>query len=158
MKIITTPALSDQQKQTALNIWNTEYPVRLLMPDMNEFDAFINTLINPQYYLLTNETDEIVGWAATFSIEPVRCFFIMLAGSIHGKGYGSLLLNELKKDESQLFGWAIDHNDDIKANGEPYPSPINFYRKNGFTINVDLRLENEQLSAVNILWNAETGG
>ena len=157
MKTITTPILSDQQKQAALNIWNAEYPVRLLMPGMDEFDAFINTLIKPKHYLLINETDEIVGWAAAFSIEPVRCFFIMLASSIHGKGHGTLLLNELKKDGTQLFGWAIDHDTDVKENGEPYPSPINFYRKNGFTINTDLRLENEQLSAVNILWNTETG-
>jgi len=152
MKIITTSTLSDQQKQAALNIWNAEYPVRLLMPGMDEFDAFINPLINPKHYLLINEIDEIIGWAATFSIEPVRCFFIMLSGSVHGKGYGALLLNELKKDGTRLFGWAIDHSGDIKADGEPYPSPINFYRKNGFTINTDLRLENEQLSAVNILW------
>lgn len=156
MKIITTTNLSNQQKQAALNIWNTEYPVRLLMPGMDNFDAFINPLINQKHYLLINETDEIIGWAATFSIEHVRCFFIMLSGSVHGKGYGTLLLNELKKDGTQLFGWAIDHDTDIKANGELYPSPINFYRKNGFTINEDLRLENDQLSAVNILWAAET--
>jgi GNAT superfamily N-acetyltransferase len=157
MKIITTPALSDHQKQTALKIWNAEYPIRLVMPGMDEFDAFINPLINPKHYLLITENEEIVGWAATFSIETARCFFIMLSGSVHGKGYGTLLLNELKHNEVQLFGRAIDHDTDLKANGTPYPSPINFYRKNGFTINNELRLENEQLSAVNILWNAETG-
>lgn len=157
MKIITTPILSDHQKQAALKIWNTEYPVRLLMPGMDELDAFINPLINPKHYLLINEVNEIVGWAATFSRETARCFFIILSGSIHGKGYGTLLLNEIKKDEKQLFAWAIDHDNDVKANGEPYASPIKFYRKNEFTINEGLRLENEQLSAVNILWNAETG-
>jgi len=157
MKTITTTTLSDQQKQAALNIWNTEYPVRLLMPGMDEFDAFINTLINPKHYLLINETSEIAGWAATFSIETTRCFFIMLSGSVHGKGHGTLLLNELKKDGTQLFGWAIDHDNDIKADGKPYPSPISFYRKNDFTINTDLRLENEQLSAVNILWSGKSG-
>ena len=58
----------------------------------------------------------------------------------------------LKNDGDQLFGWAIDHDNDIRADGRPYPSPIAFYKKNGFVINNDLRLENEQLSAVNILW------
>ncbi|MDB4918881.1 GNAT family N-acetyltransferase [Mucilaginibacter sp.] len=157
MKIITTHTLSNHQKQAALKIWNAEYPVRLLIPGMDEFDAFINPLINPKHYLLINDADEIVGWAATFSIETARCFLIMLSGTFHGKGHGTLLLNELKKNETQLFGWAIDHNNDVKANGNSYPSPINFYLKNGFAINNDLRLENEQLSAVNILWTAETG-
>jgi GNAT superfamily N-acetyltransferase len=157
MKIITLPTLSHPQKATALKLWNAEYPVGLQMPDMTSFDNFLNTLINPKHYLLINEADGISGWASVFLREVAGCFFIMIDGAIHGKGYGTLLLNELKKDEKQLFGWVIDHNNDIKANGEPYPSPINFYRKNGFTINTDLRLENEQLSAVNILWNAETG-
>ncbi|ASU33436.1 GNAT family N-acetyltransferase [Mucilaginibacter xinganensis] len=157
MKIIITPTLSDQQKERVLRIWNAEYPVRLQMPGMDEFDTFLNTLINPKHYLMVSNDDVIIGWGNKYYIGDVTCFFIMLSGEIHGKGYGTTLLNELKKGENQLFGWAIDHDTDVKVNGEPYPSPIHFYRKNGFTINIDLRLENEQLSAVNILWNAKTG-
>lgn len=152
MKIITTSTLSNKQKQAVFNIWNTEYPIRLLIPEIEKFEDFINSLNDQKYYLLVNETDEIIGWATTFYIEAVRCFFIMLSGKFHGKGYGTVLLNELKMDGSQLFGWAIDHNNDVKANGELYPSPITFYLKNGFTVNSGLRLENEKISAVNILW------
>ena len=124
------------------------------MPGIAEFDCFSSTLINPKYYLLLDEGSAIAGWAATFSAGPVRSFFIMLNSAYHGKGYGTILLNELKKEGPQLFAWAIDHNNDVRPDGRPYPSPIDFYLKNGFTVNNELRLENEQLSAVNILWEA----
>jgi len=154
VKIISQTYLTDQQKEATLKIWNTEYPVRLQMSAMADFDAFLNALIAPKYYLLLDD-ENIAGWAATFTAGPVRSFFIMLNGAYHGKGYGTTLLNELKKEGPQLFAWAIDHNNDVKPDGKPYPSPINFYLKNGFTVNNDLRLENEALSAVNILWEAK---
>jgi hypothetical protein len=152
MKIITTPTLSDEQKKSALKIWNTEYPIKLQLPGIAEFDTFLDTLINPTHYLLIDSNDLIIGWANKYYVESITCFFIMISGDVHGKGYGTTLLNELKKGEKQLFGWAIDHNNDVKASGEPYPSPINFYIKNNFTVNNEMRLENELLSAVNILW------
>lgn len=154
MQLITTLILNPEQKQQALTIWNTEYPERLVMPAIADFDEFIDALFNPKYYLLL-DGEIMAGWASTFFINNVRCFFIMLNGIYHGMGYGTMLLNELKNNGDQLFGWAIDHNNDIKADGRLYPSPIDFYKKNGFVINNELRLENETLSAVNILWNAE---
>jgi len=160
MNITTQTHLTDQQKEAALNIWNTEYPVRLHMSAMVDFEAFLAQLTDPKYYLMLAGDDVVAGWAATFTAGPVRSFFIMFNRTYHSKGYGTILLNELKKEGPQLFAWAIDHNDDIKADGRPYSSPINFYLKNGFTVNNELRLENEQLSAVNILWErtAPTAG
>ncbi|RFZ92800.1 N-acetyltransferase [Mucilaginibacter conchicola] len=147
--------LTEQQKQTLLDIWNTEYPKQLCMPGINEFDAYLNSLTNPTYLLLRADDGEIIGWATLFTVETVRCFFIMLKSKMHGKGCGTLLLNALKAKESVLFGWAVDHNRDVKADGTPYPSPVDFYRKNGFTINNELRLETDILSAVNIHWQAD---
>ncbi len=124
------------------------------MAALADFEEFLATLLEPKYYFLL-DNENTAGWAATFTAGPVRSFFIMLHGAYHGKGYGTILLNELKKEGPQLFAWAIDHNNDVKPDGRPYPSPINFYLKNGFTVNNDLRLENEVLSAVNILWQAK---
>ena len=148
-------SLTDTQKETALSIWNMEYPVKLCMPGIAEFNAFLDSLINPGYFLLKDDDTEIIGWATLFSVENVRCFFIMLKSSSHGKGYGTLLLNALKAKENTLFGWAVDHDNNVKADGTPYPSPINFYIKNNFTINNELRLETDVLSAVNIIWQAD---
>lgn len=124
------------------------------MPAMADFEAFLFPLIAPKYYFLL-DNENIAGWAATFTAGTVRSFFIMLNSAYHGKGYGTILLNELQKEGPQLFAWAIDHNNDVKPDSRPYPSPIDFYLKNGFTVNSDLRLENEMLSAVNIFWQAK---
>lgn len=152
MKIITQNHLSPAQKEAALRIWNAEYPVRLHMPAMQHLDDFLDSIFDKTYYLLIADNSAIAGWAAAFITGHVRSFFIMIDGAYHGKGYGTLLLNQIKQDNSKLFAWAIDHNEDVRADGTPYPSPIEFYLKNGFTVNEDLRLENELLSAVNILW------
>jgi GNAT superfamily N-acetyltransferase len=155
MEIVKQTYLTADQKEAALKIWNAEYPARLQMPGMADFDDFLYSLIDAQYYLLIDDDKKIAGWAATFMAGPVTSFFIMLDSAYHGKGYGTNLLAELKKDNQQLFAWAIDHDNDVKAGGTPYPSPINFYLKNGFMVNNDLRLENDVLSAVNILWSSE---
>jgi GNAT superfamily N-acetyltransferase len=147
-------SLTDQQKEVVLGIWNAEYPKQLCMHGLAEFNAFLDTLINPEYFLLITRDGEIIGWAVLFTVETSRRFFIMLKSSAQGKGYGTLLLNTLKAREQSLFGWAVDHDNDVKANGTPYLSPINFYRKNGFIINQGLRLETDVLSAVNIIWRA----
>ena len=122
---------------------------------MEQLDEFLDTLTDKKYYLLLTN-DDIAGWAASFTTGPVRSFFIMIDGAYHGKGYGTQLLDHIKQHNPKLFAWAIDHNEDIKSDGSSYPSPVSFYLKNGFIINEDLRLENELLSAVNILWDAET--
>jgi len=97
LKIVTQTYLTPEQKQAALKIWNSEYPVKLQMPGMDEFDAFLNPLIDTKYYLLI-DAGSIAGWAATFTAGSVRSFFIMLNSAYHGKGYGTILLNELKKE------------------------------------------------------------
>jgi hypothetical protein len=61
-------------------------------------------------------------------------------------------LDELKKNNSVLNGWATDHQNDLKQNKDPYISPIDFYIKNGFVINTSIRIESDKISAVKIRW------
>ncbi len=56
------------------------------------------------------------------------------------------------KKRGNAFVWAIDHNNDIKANGRIYLSPLNFYKKNNFIIHANTRLELEKISAAKIEW------
>lgn len=144
--------LTEQQKQTLLDIWNAEYPQQLCMPGMAEFNAYLSTLINPRYLLLKIGKGEFIGWAASFTRDGMRCFLIMLKSKAQGKGYGALLINALKGKEDALFGWAVDHDRYLKIDGTPYASPLYFYQKNGFTINNKLRLETGILSAVGVSW------
>ena len=59
------------------------------------------------------------------------------------RGLGTKLLELLKEKENILNGWVIDHANYIKQNGEPYPSPLEFYIKNDFNVHSDIRLEIE---------------
>ena len=71
---------------------------------------------------------------------------------MQGKGFGMLLLDELKKNKLILNGWVIDHQNYLKQNKEPYLSPLFFYTKNGFLVENDIRIENDKISAVKIRW------
>ena len=71
---------------------------------------------------------------------------------MHHKGFGTLLLNELKKNNTVLNGWVTDHQNDVKQNKESYLSPIEFYSKNGFSVSKNIRIENDKISAVKITW------
>jgi hypothetical protein len=152
MKIITLTNFTVQQKESVFKLWNEEYPNKLQYSNLQEFDNYLNALFEKKHYLLLDEYDDIVGWASVFSRENARWFSLILSSANQGVGYGTILLNELKKEEKHLFGWVIDHNNDIKANGNPYLSPLIFYRKNNFIIHSSIRLELEKISAVKIEW------
>ena len=76
-----------------------------------------------------------------------------LQSAFQGNGYGELLLNSLKEGLNEFYGWVIDHDRDLKSNGEPYQTPMPFYLKNGFELLADQRLETEIISAVKIKWS-----
>ncbi|KQB41297.1 hypothetical protein [Flavobacterium aquidurense] len=84
--------------------------------------------------------------------EDENWFAIILDHQIQGKGNGSLLMNEIKSKNDCLNGWVVDHENEVKQNGDLYKSPMPFYIKNGFTIIAEKRIENEKMSAVKINW------
>lgn len=65
---------------------------------------------------------------------------------------GSLLLNGAKKHTNKLCGWAVDHNDYVKAGGTAYLSPLRFYLKNGFREISNERLNTDKLTSVKVVW------
>jgi hypothetical protein len=155
MKIIIAAFLTDLQKESAYKLWNDEYPRNLLYNTMSEFDEYLNGLPEKRHYLLIEEQEIIVAWAATFKRNDEKWFAIILKSAIHGKGYGTLILDEIKKEEQCLVGWVIDHEKDSKVNGDKYLSPLTFYTKNDFNILANSRIESEKISAVKIIWTKE---
>lgn len=109
-------------------------------------------LSKTKHYLLVDDFNQILGWAFIFVREAENWFGIILNSNIQGKGFGTLLLNELKIFTSVLNGWVVDHQKDFKQNNEPYLSPLEFYSKNGFVVSKNIRLENDSISAVKIRW------
>lgn len=152
LKIITTTILSEEQKKQILDLWNREYPEKLCYNSLADFDEYFEKLTNHQHFLLTNNENKIKGWAFTFNRENEKWFAIILAEELQGKGFGRKMLDQLKEHESILNGWVIDHDNDLKKNGEFYQSPVKFYEKCDFEILNDERIELPKISAVKISW------
>ena len=154
MKILQKEILSLEEKEVLRELWNNEYPARLHLKTIEDFELYLNGLSNTKHYLLFDDSDKIIGWTFTFLREGEDWFAIILNSKIQGKGNGSLLINEIKKKNKSLNGWVIDQENEIKQNSELYKSPMPFYIKNGFTILPETRLENEKMSAVKINWRS----
>ncbi len=152
MKITTTHQLNQVQKEQILQLWNNEYPEKLTYKNMAGFESYLEKLNEVKHFLLANNDEKIQGWAVTFKRENETWFAIILSENLHGKGWGTKVLNELKQNKKVLNGWVIDHSDDKKRNGSFYKSPLEFYLKNGFEVLSDTRLELEIMSAVKIKW------
>lgn len=152
MKIVEVKVLSEVQKEYLRELWNNEYPARLYLKTIADFELYLNGLSETKHYLLLDDSDGIQGWTFTFLREDENWFAIILNSEIHGKGIGSLLMNEIKKNNRSLNGWVIDQENEIKHNTTFYKSPLQFYSKNDFIICSEIRIENEKLSAVKINW------
>ena len=152
MKIIKTENLSNEQKQRIVELWNNEYPVQLQHSGTASLDEYLSKLGSPEHYLLTDEDERVRGWLACFMRDGEKWFAMIVDTSEQKKGYGSGLLSEVKEFETEINGWVMEHERDVKANGETYRSPLGFYLKNDFEVLSDVRLESETTSAVKIRW------
>ncbi|MFD1770756.1 N-acetyltransferase [Sphingobacterium suaedae] len=147
----TVELLSSDEKRQIMELWNSEYPAKLVYADLTEFEKYLDALEKPTH-ILVRLNDRIIGWATKFYRAQTRWFAIILSSSIQRHRVGSKVMMQLKANEEILNGWVIDHNDDRKINGELYLSPLNFYVKQGFEIIKEQRLELPTLSAVKISW------
>lgn len=152
MKITNTNQLNLEQKEQILQLWNNEYPEKLAYKNIDGFENYLEKLNEVNHFLLLNDDEKIQGWAITFERDNETWFAIILSENLHGKGWGTKVLNELKRHKNELNGWVIDNSNDKKLNGNFYKSPLEFYLKNDFKVLSDVRLELEIMSAVKIKW------
>lgn len=150
LKVYNT--LTEFQKRQLLDLWNEEYPVNLAYESMDEFEAYLEKLTNLTHILVETYDGKIKGWFFYFTREQATWFVIILSKDIQGQGMGTTLIKKAQESELELNGWATDHNRFKKRNGEFYQSPLSFYKKNGFEILREIRIDTEKLSAVKIQW------
>ena len=155
MEINERSKLLESEKNDVFNLWNNEYPAGLSYNSIDEFNAYLDGLTEQSHLLLIDLEQKVKGWYFDFKRDDEKWFALLLDSKIHGKGYGSELLKQAKRKESELNGWVIDHNLEKKKNGDYYRSPLNFYLKNGFRTLTTDRLELGKISAVKIKWNNE---
>jgi len=154
LKILKCQALTGLYLDTILSLWNSEYPVSLSYQGVEELQTYLSSLEDQHHTLLIRDAEQVLGWYFDFIRADERWFAMILSNSIQGQGYGTELLNLAKQKHEHLLGWVIDHDLAIKANGEPYRSPLQFYVKNGFKVKSNARLELEKISAVQISWDS----
>lgn len=152
MRFIKTRKPGLRQKEQLLRLWNNEYPRELKYKGISELDEYLGKLEDLKHILLVNENDQIKGWYADFIRDDERCFLAIVDSELQGKGYGRNIIEIAKKANKELNGWVIDTEGYLKANGQPYRSPVAFYRKQGFQVIGNIRLKTEKISAVRIRW------
>ncbi|WP_345085298.1 GNAT family N-acetyltransferase [Nemorincola caseinilytica] len=151
MMINIATRLLGADKKAVLDLWNNEYPAILAYADIAAFDAYMDALADKLHYLLISATGAVLGWAMTFTRDEEKWFAIIIDHSMHGRGYGTRMLDRLKDTELSLNGWVSVLDTYKKLNGTPYISPLGFYLRNGFAL-TGHTLDTGQLSAAKICW------
>lgn len=154
MRIVEVYILNDSDLIQLYRLWNDEYPVGIGYRNLENFKMYLNNLQDLSHFLLVDDSKQIMGWAFSFKRENADWFALLISDSFQKRGYGKIFLDKIKSRCTELYGWVIDHNNDLKENGEPYMSPLQFYIKNDFIVLPDERLELDNISAVKIRWNS----
>jgi len=152
VNIQRTKILTSSQKQDLFELWNKEYPRNLKYENIKDFEDYLMPLKDLNNILLLDENEKIKGWYFDFLRENERWFAVILDSNIQGQNFGTQILNLSKVVNTELNGWVIKSGTYLKDNGEPYNSPIEFYRKNGFKILEGTKLETDKISAIKVKW------
>ncbi|WP_405199136.1 GNAT family N-acetyltransferase [Christiangramia sp. LLG6405-1] len=153
MRFIKRKKLTSGQKQEIFELWNNEYPRNLKYNDIAEFNEYLSKLEDQNHILLIDDNGKIEGWYSDFIRDQERWFLAILNSKIQGKKFGTQILNMAKEANEELKGWVINSDNYIKTNGQPYKSPTDFYKKQGFQILEETKLETNRLSAIKIKWS-----
>lgn len=152
MELIKKHSLSTTEKLQLLELWNAEYPKTLAHSSLESLNDYLTNLKDTYHLLLIDKSGKIGSWCFCFKRENEPWFAIIIDSNLKGQGFGTQLLNKLKREVQMLNGWVIDHDTYERLNLEPYQSPLPFYLKNGFQVLSEVRLELEHISAVKIKW------
>ena len=155
MALTAVHELTEKQRSESHELWNNEYPAPLKHQNQSDFESYLRNLQNKNHLVLLDSQRVVKGWYMSFRREDEKWFAMILNREIQGRGYGSKLLNKVLKDETLLSGWVIDHDRDLRTDGTPYRSPLDFYTKHGFQVVPDIRLEQTKISAVKIIWKSK---
>jgi len=153
MEFIQLTELSENELKAIMELWNREYPEKLNFQSLAELEFYLESKTEKFHIIIINEDGNIQGWYFDFFRDNEKWFALILDAKLQGKGFGTKILNLAKEKETELNGWVIDHNNEVKKNGGRYDSPLDFYLKNGFKVITDCRLELENISAVKIKWS-----
>ena len=151
MNLIETSEPTPAQKADILALWNAEYPEALAL-DMAGFEKYLEGLEDRHHLLLPDDKGIVRGWLIYFIRDDARWFAMALDTGLQGKGMGSRLLGLAQSRNTVLNGWVIAHNGETRANGQPYRSPLGFYRKLGFEIREEEVIVKKGIRGIRVRW------
>jgi GNAT superfamily N-acetyltransferase len=96
--------------------------------------------------------EAIKGWFFDFIRDEERWFIIMITPELHGSGWGQKLISKAMETNAALNGWVVNTLDYQTRDGKQYAPPVEFYRKLGFEIHPDIKLELPQINSIKITW------
>lgn len=144
--------LSPLQQVEIMALWNQEYPRRISYQNVGEFTAYLAQLEDVFHVVSLDEGNQVNAWYCDFIRDGERWLAMILASGAQGQGLGSSLLQGGKARQPILNAWVVDHSTDLKQDGTVYQSPLPFYKKNGFKVLPEIRLDTPQISAVKMRW------
>ena len=151
--IVHTQVLNQQQQLDLLKCWNEVYPANVRFNDLSKLKSYFDGLQHVEYFLLIDSSIPATAFSFRFIRDGELWLAMLMPPSMQGKGYGSILLEELTENKEMISAWVVDHALDLKADGTPYRSPLQFYLKNGFEIKEGVRLELDTISAAKLVWS-----
>lgn len=122
MKQVKTTILTSIQAKQIDSLWNEEFPSQL----QGRFSSLLEGVVHFAHYLFQDELENVVAWAVYFEKDQEIRFSILVSKNQQRKGFGKLLLNQLKEDLEEFYGWVVDHNNDLKEKWRNLFSPIDF--------------------------------
>jgi len=150
--IIHTQVLNQQQQFELLKCWNEVYPLNLKFDDLGKMKIYFDGLQKLEYFLLIDSSIPATAFSFRFIRDEELWLAMLMPPAMQGKGYGSILIEELTENINSISAWVVDHERDVKADGSPYISPLLFYLKERFEIQEGVRLENDTISAAKLVW------
>ncbi len=150
--IIHTQVLNQQQQFELLKCWNEVYPLNLKFDDLGKMKIYFDGLQKLEYFLLIDSSIPATAFSFRFIRDEELWLAMLMPPAMQGKGYGSILIEELTENINSISAWVVDHERDVKADGSPYISPLLFYLKERFEIQEGVRLETDTISAAKLVW------
>lgn len=137
MIINKTKILTDKQREQINALRDDKYPSKL----KDRFPIHLDGADWYNQYIIEDLNNNTIAWTVDFEKKSQIRFSIIVASIHKGKGLGRMLIEKLRTENEEFYGWVIDHNNDFKLNGEYYKTPMPFYLKHGFEILNDKRID-----------------
>lgn len=147
-------SLENDEAEALHKLWNSAYPISVAYSSLEKFWDYLLELQDLEHFLLVTSKGVICGWYFEFTREEERWFGIIISDKLQGKGWGKKLMLKAQAAASSLFGWVVDHDRDLKADGTLYRSPLQFYLSLGFEL-LEERFEKGTVSCAKIKWRKD---